>query len=264
MNQEKPSQTGSSGSRSRTKRTGRSKSSPISRPIMIAVALIVCGAIFLFWPRGGSKPAGIGERISVVTAENTTGSSGLNSEPHSGDVTIDDQVPKLVPEPKEDGAAVKPSTATGPSTQATPPSAAPQKSQPAARQETPQPATSQANSPAEKQTSDAKSQTQIVPDTPRSARQQTEQQTPPEPPLQPMDRGGWAIQLGAFGSEENAAKLINKLQQKGYITRLHTANTSSGGFLHKVWIGYFKTREDAVKYARQHRKQIGEAIPVHR
>jgi cell division septation protein DedD len=236
---------------------------------MIAVALIVCGAIFLFWPRGGSKPTGIGERISVVTAENSTSSSGLNSEPRSGDVTIDDEVPKLVPEPKDDGAATgsspaKSSRATAGSPPETQASSGPAENEPDVSQTKSQPAASQASSAAEKQKPVEKSQATQTPEIPRSAQQKSEPPPPPPPALQPMDRGGWAIQLGAFGSEENAAKLINKLQQKGYVTRLHTANTSSGGFLHKVWIGYFKTREDAVKYARQHRQQIGEAIPVHR
>ena len=74
MNNEKPSRPSGGMARARAKRTGRSKSLPISRPIMFALALIVAGAIFLFWPRGESPPAGIGEQFSVVTAENSLGS----------------------------------------------------------------------------------------------------------------------------------------------------------------------------------------------
>ena len=242
MNDEKRSRPAGGMARARAKRTGRSKSLPISRPIMFALALIVAGAIFLFWPRGESPPAGIGEQFSVVTAENNLGSGGLSGEPRSGDVTIDDEVTPLVPE----------------QTQSTPASGA--KTGSSTNGDTAAQTSAKTASPAPREESPAKT----TPQTPRSAHTKPAQQEPVVPPLQPTVQGGWAIQLGAFGEEENAARLITKLEQQGYPTSMQTANTSSGEFLFKVWIGYFKTREDAATYARQHRRQIGEAIPVHR
>jgi len=216
--------------RPRPQKTGRGKPSPVSRPILIALALAALGAAFLFWPRGASTPTGIGEKVSVVTAEETVGASGLQGEPRSGDVTLDKEVTPLVPEQEQ--AAESRAAAAAPATDRAEP------------------------------VTPAASSTEPRDQPPRQAADPDP--TPPPPPIEPQTQGSWAIQLGAFGSEQNAEKLIGQLSEAGFEPRLRTANTSSGQLLFKVWIGFFATREDAAAYAQQHRRQLGDAMPVHR
>ena len=271
--------------RARTKRTGRSKSLALSRPIMFAMAVILAIAVFLFWPRGGSTPTGIGERISVVTADSGLENNSLSSEPRSGDVNIENETSRLVPErvggsPSAESAGVKTTEATASSgandeTTVGKPSADSRSatgpdatgadmaksvttdktpSKPATRIETP----TTTPTPSEPVTSGATS----LETAPRSAQKKS---TPTAMPrLQPSDQGSWAVQLGAYGKEENAQKVIDNLSAQGYRAHIRTINTSGGEILYKVWIGYFKNREEAATYAREHHQQIGEAIPVHR
>jgi hypothetical protein len=82
--------------------------------------------------------------------------------------------------------------------------------------------------------------------------------------LEPSPNGAWAVQIGAFANQENALNLAAKLKEAGFAPQVRAANTSSGQLMHKVWIGYFQSREDAASYARQNRRALGEGIPVHR
>ncbi len=271
--------------RARKKRTGRSKSLALSRPIMFAMAVILAVAVFLFWPRGGSTPTGIGERMSVVTADSGLEDNSLGNEPRSGDVNIEDETSRLVPErvggspPAESTGAKTPETpaSTGTSDEAGvgKPSAATRNvagpdataanvtksvttdktdSKPVTRTEAP--ATTTSPSPP---VTSAESSLETAP---RSAQKKPTPTTTTR--LQPSDQGSWAVQLGAYGKEENAKKAIDNLQAQGYRAHIRAINTSGGDILYKVWIGYFKNREEAATYAREHQRQIGEAIPVHR
>ena len=57
-------------------------------------------------------------------------------------------------------------------------------------------------------------------------------------------RGGWAVQVGAFGSEASARKLVDQLREAGY--RAYIAPVSRGGkTLHRVRIGPEAARAEA-------------------
>jgi len=86
---------------------------------------------------------------------------------------------------------------------------------------------------------------------------------PPER-IVPSDDGPWAVQVGAFGNEDNAHALVARLIGLGYPARMRAASTSGGDIVYRVWIGYFASRNAAASFARQHRDQIGDANPVHR
>ncbi len=88
----------------------------------------------------------------------------------------------------------------------------------------------------------------------------TRQKTPPtatKPPvLTPGPAGKWAIQVGAFGSKANADKLAARLRKKGFRVEAYRADTGAGT-VWKVWIGYFPTREETVRWLEQHREEVG-------
>ena len=57
-------------------------------------------------------------------------------------------------------------------------------------------------------------------------------------------RGGWAVQVGAFGSEASARKLVDQLREAGY--RAYVSPVSRGGkTLHRVRVGPEPARAEA-------------------
>jgi DedD protein len=70
----------------------------------------------------------------------------------------------------------------------------------------------------------------------------------PEPAPAPAPaipgRGGWAVQVGAFGSAASAAKLVNQLQEAGYKAYVSPVSRS-GKTLHRVRVGPEAERSEA-------------------
>lgn len=74
--------------------------------------------------------------------------------------------------------------------------------------------------------------------------------------------GMWAVQMGSFGSAENAEKLAADLRKRGFAAFLSKLSTNSGE-LHRVRIGPQKDRESAEAMAEQLRKAgfKGQVVP---
>jgi DedD protein len=69
-----------------------------------------------------------------------------------------------------------------------------------------------------------------------------------EPSPAPVRKGGWAVQVGAFGSTSSARKLVADLQTGGY--EAYVAPLSRNGkTLHRVRVGPEPSRADAEKTA---------------
>ncbi len=199
----------------------------ISRPVLIAVVVLVAAGAYLFWPRGGGAPSGIGDQFTVVTAD-----TSATAAPRSGSVDIDEHLQSLVPEQPEGAASAAAAAPTG-----EPPA-------PAAEAAPPPPAAGEpAKTPAKKPVADA---------------------APAEARVAPRPTGPWAVQIGAFGKEANAQALVGDLAGKGVTAHTRAASTSSGDMVYRVWIGWFASREDATLFAKQQKKIIGDAYPVHR
>ena len=199
----------------------------VSRPVLIAVVVLVAAGAYLFWPRGGGAPSGIGDQFTVVTADTTAADA-----PRSGSVDIDEHQQDLVPERPEGAAPAEAAPATEAPAETTPATTPP-----------PPPAE---RKPAPKTTPPAESS------------------APAEAQVAPRPTGPWAVQIGAFGKEANAQKLVGDLAGKGITAHTRAASTSSGDMVYRVWIGWFASREDAALFARQQKKIIGDAYPVHR
>jgi cell division septation protein DedD len=216
----------SGGSRGRARFAARDQGGRFSRPLLAALIVILAGGAYLFWPRGGSPPSGIGEQLTVVTAD-----SSIVPAPRSGSVEIDDQQMPLVPE--------KPAT-----------DAAGESGQPA-----PEP---EVVAPVEQKPAT----TSPPPSRPAPARSQTD--APAKPAIKPHPSGAWAVQIGAYQTEANAQGLVDRLASKDIVAHVRAANTATGDIIYRVWIGWFKNRQEALDYAAQERRRIGEAYPVHR
>jgi len=77
--------------------------------------------------------------------------------------------------------------------------------------------------------------------------------TPTKPPVAQTPgsvagRGGWAVQVGAFGSVATARKLVTDLERDGYSAYIAPL-TRSGKTLHRVRVGPEPIRADADKLA---------------
>lgn len=203
----------------------------LSRPLVVALLVIIVGGGYLFWPRGGDVPLGIGEQYSVVTADTTR-----HQSPRSGSVELDGQQQDLVPETPDD---TPPPTRTPEPAVADPEPAAGQRQDPPAPREESRP---------------ARERTVTTPPA----------ESGPTPRLAPRSRGPWALQLGAYGARENAERYVARMADKGIAAHVRTANTSGGDIVFRVWVGWFDSRAEAVAYADQERERLGEAYPVHR
>jgi len=227
---------GTSGDAPRRRKSlaGDGNSRQPSRPLMIALLVVIVGGGYLFWPRGGTTPTGIGERYSVVTADSAT-----HAAPRSGSVDINGEVSPLVPEapadtpasgadaPRDPVVVTDTASTSEPSTAGTP------------HGEPPAPAVTR---PARE---------------PRPA-------APTPARITPAATGRWAVQIGAFQTHANAQKVVDDLATKGFAAQIRPANTSSGDMIHRVWIGWFTSREQAQRFARQEKGRIGDSYPVSR
>ncbi len=86
---------------------------------------------------------------------------------------------------------------------------------------------------------------------------------PPQASPPPASATGmWAVQLGSFGSQENADKLAAELRKQGFAAFLSQMSTESGE-LHRVRIGPQKDRESAEAMAERLRKagHKGQVVP---
>lgn len=271
-----------------------------SRFILGAVCLAVVGAVFLFWRPGGKPepPLGVGERTSTVTR----GGSRAPAEPVTGTVDIGAEVRPLAAEQGAAGAdagvpAVKTPNLSTPASQRL--VIAPPKLTPRAGPTKPvvQPDLGTARSPAmtaagsrpgapagsvtaratgaEPPTSFAVDPTaspaaasapeSTAPRAPEGAAGTPPATAPAAAGAQPAADGAWALQMGAFSTQENADALAGKLRGQGLRPYVQTGSSSRGGLVFKVAIGFFATREEALAYARGNARLLGpQALPVHR
>ncbi|HSG98395.1 MAG TPA: SPOR domain-containing protein [Woeseiaceae bacterium] len=75
-----------------------------------------------------------------------------------------------------------------------------------------------------------------------------EEEQPASSPSATSTTGMWAVQVGSFGSKENADKLYRRLRAEGYLPGISTVQTSSGT-MYRVRIGPQATREGAEETA---------------
>ena len=87
---------------------------------------------------------------------------------------------------------------------------------------------------------------------------------PAEERVVPAASGGWVVQVGSFGSPENADREAARLREDGWDARVKVGNTSDGNMIYRVRVGYFATRDLARTFVRQNKDRIPGAIAVHR
>lgn len=222
---------GRGGPRTRRRSLAADGGGRFSRPLAAALIVIIAGAAYLFWPRGGVAPQGLGEQLTVITADSST-----VAQPRSGSVDIEDARQPVVAEQP-----------TGATTDA---AAAP--TVPPATSAAPRAGTTTSTAPPPETAGPA----------PRA--RDDAGPAPATGAIRPRQTGSWAVQVGAYGNEANADNLATRLAGQGIAAQVRAASTPSGDLIYRVWIGWFESRDQAKAYAEQEKSLIGEAHPVHR
>jgi len=188
----------------------------------------VAVAAWIFWPRGGGRQGVVlDDQIPLVTADSSATAAPPPAQPRSSDVNLGLEVKPIVPEK--------------------PASSAP---------ETPQ------NKPADTVGSNGDgSGSPGAATTGKTTPGRNAAPAAERPVLSPGPAGKWAIQVGAFGSRANADKLATGLRARGLRVETCRGNLA-GGTAWKVWIGYFPTREETVRWLRKHRDEVGMATYI--
>jgi len=73
---------------------------------------------------------------------------------------------------------------------------------------------------------------------------------PRAPRAEPPAQGGFAIQVGAFGDADSAARLAGKLRARGFSAHVH-GGEGAGGSSFRVRVGPVASREEATRLARK-------------
>lgn len=89
---------------SKSLRSGRARSGGTPRIMLVGALIVIAAAAFLFWPKGGPSPTGIGEKRSVVTAPALPDSGAAtmsDNRPRSSEVDIEKTAVTITPEKPE-------------------------------------------------------------------------------------------------------------------------------------------------------------------
>jgi cell division septation protein DedD len=62
--------------------------------------------------------------------------------------------------------------------------------------------------------------------------------------------GGYTLNIASFRDKGNADRLMKELEQKGYEAFVETANIPQRGTWHRVAVGHFPSREEALAFAK--------------
>jgi len=79
-------------------------------------------------------------------------------------------------------------------------------------------------------------------------------ETKPKPPVQKYNTN-FTVQVGAFSTFKNADELRSKFESEGYVSNIFTI-TAGGRKIHRVWVGEFQTKEEAVRFSDEIRKKF--------
>lgn len=84
----------------------------------------------------------------------------------------------------------------------------------------------------------------------------------PKPaPSQALPSGGWVVQVGSYGNQENAQAMRKKLEAKGYRV-IVTSSQVNGKTFHRVRVGPYPQKSDATGAGTNLEKLLGQKVSV--
>jgi cell division septation protein DedD len=85
----------------------------------------------------------------------------------------------------------------------------------------------------------------------------------PEPGPPGTGSEHFTLLVSSLKDAENAQKLVDQLRSKGYSPRIETLNLGGSGRWNRVLIGFFKNREEALRFASEfNRKEHTEGLVI--
>jgi len=79
-------------------------------------------------------------------------------------------------------------------------------------------------------------------------------ETKQKPPVQKYNTN-FTVQVGAFSTFQNADELRSKFESEGYVSNIFTI-TAGGRKIHRVWVGEFQTKDEAVRFSDEIRRKF--------
>lgn len=125
-------------------------------------------------------------------------------------------------------------------------------------------------SPAAQPAGDTATPKQASPPSGPPPRSQEPSANPPQPTLSPTDTSPpehlsehFSLLVSSMKEAENAQHLLDQLRGKGYAPRIETVNLGGSGRWNRVLVGFFASREEAMRFAAEfNRKERMEALVV--
>ena len=75
-----------------------------------------------------------------------------------------------------------------------------------------------------------------------------------------IPRGLFTIQVASFQDKSRAERLIEELKKKGYKATISTKDLGGKGIWHRIWVGDFDGKEEAVKFLQKLRVKYKDSF----
>ncbi|HKI84080.1 MAG TPA: SPOR domain-containing protein [Candidatus Krumholzibacteria bacterium] len=201
---------------------------PDRRPLLygIAALLILCAALFLFWPRGPKNELST-MTLTPPSAENQVQAGQVN--PEDSATASSDELAKPEETPQE-------SLSTEDQRQQ---AVAPKQSQP-------EPSSIKAVTPA-----------QTASSSPAPPNHEKTAQKLNTSLVQPTSSGRYLLNLGSFGSHSNAQRRVDELRANGVPADVAQGTKPDGSPIYRVRVAYFEGHSLAKAYGEDLKRRLG-------
>jgi len=88
----------------------------------------------------------------------------------------------------------------------------------------------------------------------------------PSEPIAPAENGEqyYTLMVASLRNPQNAEELVARLQQQGYPAQMETVSMPEDGIWHRVLVGHYETREEALAFAARFNRERGmEGLVLH-
>ncbi len=201
---------------------------PDRRPLLygIAALLILCAALFLFWPRGPKNELST-MTLTPPSAENQVQAGQVN--PEDSATATSDELAKPEETPQESlSTEDQPQQAVAP------------------KQSQPEPSPTKAVTPA-----------QTASSSPAPLSHEKTAQKLNTSLVQPTSSGRYLLNLGSFGSHSNAQRRVDELRANGVPADVAQGTKPDGSPIYRVRVAYFEGHSLAKAYGEDLKRRLG-------
>ncbi len=201
---------------------------PDRRPLLygIAALLILCAALFLFWPRGPKNELST-MTLTPPSAENQVQAGQVNPEDSATTTAKEAMNSEETPRESLSGEQQEPQSTTP-------------------KQSSPEPSSASTVTPAK-----------TVSSSPAPASHEKAPQKLSSGLVQPTSTGRYLLNLGSFGSHSNAQRRVDELRANGVPADVAQGTKPDGSPIYRVRVAYFEGHSLAKAYGEDLKRRLG-------